>query len=62
MKDGESRQRIYGVDGGQLNQEERLDLVKMLARAGYAARVGREKPQEKPNGAYVYFVEYWRET
>lgn len=62
MPEENSRQRVYNVDGGQLNQEERLDLLKLLARAGYSVRVGREKPKDKPNGAYTYFVEYWREN
>lgn len=55
------RRRIYNVCGGQLNAEERLDLAKMLVRAGYAARIGRERPEGKPNGALIYFVEYWQE-
>ena len=62
MPEENSRQRVYNVDGGQLNQEERLDLLKLLARAGYSVRIGREKPKDKPNGAYIYFVEYWREN
>lgn len=62
MSNEDARQRVYNVDGGQLNQEERLDLLKLLARAGYSVRIGREKPQDKPNGAYIYFVEYWREN
>lgn len=59
---GNGRQRVYNVGSGQLNAEERLELVKILARAGYAARVGRERPDGKPQAAYVYFVEYWNEN
>ncbi len=48
--------RIYEQKDGQLNKEDRLELAKLLVKAGYTVRVGREKPQGKR--AYVYFVEY----
>lgn len=59
---GDERQRIYNVGHGQLNLEERLALVNLLARAGYAAKIGRERPENKPGAAYIYFVEYWNEN
>ena len=48
--------KIYEQKDGQLNKEDRLELAKLLVKAGYTVRVGREKPPGKR--AYVYFVEY----
>ena len=54
------RQRIYSVKNNSLNEQDRLDLVKLLAKAGYAVRIGKEhKPNSKSNR---YFVEYWEES
>ena len=57
--EGSTRQRIYG---GGFSQEDRLELVKLLVKAGYTARIGKERPKGKTSGAYVYFVEYWHES
>lgn len=48
--------KIYEQKDGQLNKEDRLELAKLLVKAGYTVRVGREKPPGKRT--YVYFVEY----
>ena len=48
--------KIYEQKDGQLNKEDRLELAKLLVKAGYTVRVGREKPPGKRS--YVYFVEY----
>lgn len=55
------RQRIYNVKNNALNEQERLDLARMLAKAGYAVRLGRVKQNPKSN-TYTYFVEYWEES
>lgn len=60
--EAKKRQRIYGVGRGQLNADERLEIVKLLAKAGYTVRVGCERPDGKTNGANIYFVEYWYEN
>jgi len=39
--------KIYEQKDGQLNKEDRLELAKLLVKAGYTVRVGREKPQGK---------------
>lgn len=52
------KQRIYSVKGNSLNEQDRLNLVTLLVKAGYAARIGREKSNPKSK-SYVYFVEYW---
>lgn len=57
----DGRQRIYSKKNSSLNEQDRLDLARMLAKAGYAVRVGREKPNAK-SSSYIYFVEYWEES
>lgn len=54
------KQRIYSIKNNSLNEQDRLNLVTLLVKAGYTARIGREKP--KPNAAYIYYVEYWEEN
>lgn len=53
------KQRIYSLKSGSLNESERIEIARLLLKAGYAARLGREKPQGKPSSAYEYFVEFW---
>ena len=52
------RKRVCNLSG-KLNDEDRQDLAKMLIKAGYAVRIGRERQGTK--GAYQYFVEFWKE-
>ncbi len=44
----------------KLNDEDRNALVCLIAKAGYAVRIGKERPGGK--GQTMYFVEYWEET
>ena len=48
--------KISEQKNGKLNAEDRLEIAKLLIKAGYTVRVGREKPPGKRS--YVYFVEY----
>lgn len=50
-------QRIYPQKAGALNEAERLEIAKLLIKAGYAVKIGTEKPKNKN----VYFIEYWDE-
>lgn len=50
--------RIYAQKNGSLNETDRLNILTMLAKAGYAVRLGKEKPKDKPNAANVFYVEY----
>lgn len=43
----------------KLNDEDRNTLCCLLIKAGYAARIGKERPEGK--GQTMYFVEYWKE-
>lgn len=50
-------QRIYPQKAGALNEVERLEIAKLLIKAGYIVRIGKEKPKN----TNVYFIEYWCE-
>ena len=53
------RYRIYSLKNNALSADERLELARLLIKAGYSVRTGREKKAN--SSAYVYFVEYWEE-
>lgn len=43
----------------KLNDEDRNTLCRLLIKAGYAVRIGKERPGGK--GQTMYFVEFWEE-
>ena len=43
----------------KLNDEDRNTLCCLLIKAGYAVRIGKERPGGK--GQTMYFVEFWEE-
>lgn len=43
----------------KLNDEDRNTLCCLLVKAGYAAKIGKERPGGR--GQTQYYVEYWRE-
>lgn len=49
----------------QWNEDDRLQLVTLLAKAGYSVRIGRQpipgKASEKKNARMEYTVEFWEE-
>lgn len=53
------RRKIYNVKEKGLGEQERLELARLLIKAGYIVRIGREKLAGK--NTWVYFVEYWEE-
>lgn len=53
----QDRYRIHNLLG-KINDDDRNTLVCLLAKAGYAVRIGKECP---PKGKTQYFVEYWKE-
>ena len=55
----EKRTRIYILKGRSLTETERLDLCRLLIKAGYAARIGKEKQQGKQT--YEHFIEFWED-
>ena len=48
--------RIYPQRGGALNENHRLDLARLLIKAGYKVRIGKEKMNG--SSTYTYFIEY----
>jgi len=50
--------RILNQKTGSLNEVDRLELAKLLIKAGYTVSIGREKPQGKPTGAYIHYVDF----
>lgn len=55
------KQRTYSVKQNGLNDADRLELAKILIKAGYSVRIGREQKDQKSK-RYSYFVEYWEEN
>ena len=51
--------RIYAQRSGSLNEQDRLELLRLLGKAGYTVKIGREKQNSKTT--YTYFVEYTEE-
>lgn len=49
--------KIYPLKNGNLNETERLEIARLLIKAGYTVRLGKEKPAGK--STVVHFVEYW---
>lgn len=48
----------------QWNEEDRLALIGILAKAGYATKLGRQVvpgTEEKKSPQYEYTVEYWED-
>ncbi len=49
--------KIIAPKHNGLNEAERLELGKLLIKAGFTVRLG----SETKNGKTVYFVEFWEE-
>lgn len=57
------KQRIYSVKTNTLNDQDRLDIARLLIKAGYAVRIGKErKDPTKKNTTNIKFIEYWEEN
>ena len=56
-----SRCRIANKKQGGLNTEDRLELARLLIKAGYTVRIVKDKmPGAKTNTSAI-FVEYWED-
>lgn len=51
--------KIENVKSGGLNEADRLEIAKLLIKAGYTVRLGKEKPGN--SRTYNHFVEYLEE-
>jgi len=52
----EEATRIIEQKYGRLNEDERLEIGRLLLKAGYQVKLGREKPPGKRTN--VYYIEY----
>lgn len=50
--------KIYSLKSGSLNEQDRLELARLLIKAGYTVRIGAEAPPSNPKGQKRYFVEF----
>ena len=50
------KQRIEAQKGFTLNEEERLQMAKLLIKAGYTVKISKEKQ----DGKSVICLEYWK--
>lgn len=50
--------KIYSLKNGSLNEADRLDLARLLVKAGYTVRVGSEPTQGTSSTRKTYFVEF----
>lgn len=48
--------KITDQKNGNLNEADRLDIARLLIKAGYTVRVGKEKPAGKNRN--IHFVEF----
>ena len=48
--------RITEQKHGSLTEAERLEIARLLVKAGYSVRIGKERPSEKAN--FKWFIEY----
>ena len=53
------RQRIENTARQELNDEDRLELCRLLIKAGYTVRLVKEKPEGKKR--YEKYIKYWKE-
>ncbi len=53
------KQRVCAQKSSTLNEGERLDLAKLLIKAGYTVRIKKEKVDGR--SAVNYVVEFWTE-
>lgn len=49
--------KIYSLKYGSLNEQDRLEMARLLIKAGYTVRIGAESPPNS-NGKKMYFVEF----
>ena len=52
-----NRNKIIALKANSLNEQERLEIARLLLKAGFSVRVGNEKQGNRT----VSFVEYWQE-
>lgn len=64
VEDGVNLRSLDRKGSAQWNEEDRLQLVTLLVKAGYCVKIGRRPvpgQEDKKNGQMEYTVEYWEE-
>lgn len=49
--------KIFAQKNGTMNESDRLEIARLLVKAGYTVRIGKEKSGQKTNSANICFVE-----
>lgn len=49
--------KIYSLKSGGLNETDRLEIARLLLKAGYTVKIDKEKPANSKT--YNHYVEYW---
>lgn len=52
--------KIQEQKNGKWNETDRLDIAKLLIKAGYTVKIGKEKKNTK-SSVNVYFIEFKEE-
>ena len=50
--------KIQEQKHGALSESDRLELARLLLKAGYTVRIGRDRPPGKSTGAWVWYVQF----
>ena len=50
--------RIYSLRSGALNETDRLEIARLLLKAGYTVRIGKEKAVGKNSAASIHYIEF----
>ena len=50
------KQKIEAQKGFTLNEEDRLQIARLLIKAGYSVRIGKEKQ----DGKSTICIEFWK--
>lgn len=53
--------KIKNQKTGNLSEADRLMLAQLLIKAGYTARLGKERKSEKAGVPYEHYVEFWED-
>jgi len=52
--------KIQAQKNGKLDEADRLEIARLLVKAGYTVKIGKEKKNGKSN-INIYFVEFKEE-
>lgn len=50
--------KIRKLKNGTMTESDRIEIARLLVKAGYTVRIVRERPAGKTAGAYEHFIEF----